>query len=252
MKYQKRWKYHKYDNSLYTGERTLKPQLSIDQMYQTIEQEIVNLRIKPNEILSENSLAQRFEVSRTPVRSILQRLQENGFVRIIPGKGTFVEPIDIEIATQMIYLRTSVETMVLRDFIRTATPTDVESVRYALVKLEEAANGAGNLDTFDINFFLKEDMDMHRIWFSTMKKLYIWDMLMKPHPDYSRFIRLDIVGAKNVPDVITEHRMIMDLIDNRSTDGIEELISRHLYGGIRRLGSKLFSDEYRTYFQSAF
>ena len=147
-------------------------------MYQTIEQEIVNLRIKPNEILSENSLAQRFEVSRTPVRSILQRLQENGFVRIIPGKGTFVEPIDIEIATQMIYLRTSVETMVLRDFIRTATPTDVESVRYALVKLEEAANGAGNLDAFDINFFLKEDMDMHRIWFSTMKKLYIWDMLM--------------------------------------------------------------------------
>ena len=60
------------------------------------------------------------------------------------------------------------------------------------------------------------------------------------------------MGAKNVPDVITEHRMIMDLIDKRSTDGIEELISRHLYGGIRRLGSKLFSDEYRTYFQSAF
>ena len=230
----------------------MKNQLTNNQIYKILEDEIVSLDIKPNEALGENSLAARFGVSRTPIRSVLQRLQENGFVRIIPGKGTFVEPINIETASELIYLRVAVESSVLKDFINSASQTDIESVRYSLQQLEEAAKGADDLSTFDINKFLQQDLEMHKIWFSATKKMYIWSIITKPHPDYSRFIRLDIVGAKNVPDVIKDHRDIMSIIDSRNTDGIEALMSTHLYGGIRRLGSKLFSDEYKNYFQSAF
>ena len=136
-------------------------------MYQTLESEIVNLKIKPNESLSENSIASRFNVSRTPVRSVLQRLQENGFVRIIPGKGTFVEPINVEVASEFIYLRVAAETSVLTDFIASASPTDVESIRYSLDQLEKAAEGIDDLETFDINEFLLKDLEMHKIWFKT-------------------------------------------------------------------------------------
>lgn len=222
------------------------------EIYDILEEEIVSLKIKPNEMLAENSLAVRFNLSRTPIRSVLQRLEENGFVKIIAGKGTFVEPINIETASQLIYLRVAVESMILRDFIRTASPTDIESVRYSLSMLEDAAKGTENLSTFDINNFLKKDLEMHRIWFRSTNKMYIWETITKPHPDYSRFIRLDIVGANNVPDVIREHRKIMEIIDKKETEGIEELMRAHLSGGIRRLGSKLFTDEYKTYFQRAF
>ena len=199
----------------------MKEQQTVDQIYEIIEGEITELRTKPNEMLGENSLATRFNVSRTPIRSVLQRLQENGFVKIIPGKGTFVKPISIETASEIIYLRVAVESMVLRDF-----------------------------STFDINLFLQKDLEMHRIWFQSMDKLYLWNMITKPHPDYSRFIRLDIVGAKNVPDVMRDHKKMMEMIDNKTTDGIEELMREHLYGGVRRLGSKLFSEEYSNYFTS--
>ncbi len=230
----------------------MKNQLSVDQIYDILEDEIVSLSIKPNEVLGENSLASRFGVSRTPIRSVLQRLQENGFVKIIPGKGTFVNPINIETASELIYLRVAVETSILKDFIRSASQTDIESVRYSLSQLEEAAKGADDLASFDINKFLKQDLEMHKIWFKATNKMYVWSIVTKPHPDYSRFIRLDIVGAKNVPDVIKDHRDMMTLIDTKNTDGIEALMNTHLYGGIRRLGSKLFSDEYKNYFQASF
>ena len=230
----------------------MKNQLSVDQIYDILENEIVSLSIKPNEVLGENSLASRFGVSRTPIRSVLQRLQENGFVKIIPGKGTFVNPINIETASELIYLRVAVETSILKDFIRSASQTDIESVRYSLSQLEEAAKGADDLASFDINKFLKQDLEMHKIWFKATNKMYVWSIVTKPHPDYSRFIRLDIVGAKNVPDVIKDHRDMMTLIDTKNTDGIEALMNTHLYGGIRRLGSKLFSDEYKNYFQASF
>ena len=69
--------------------------LSVDEIYQILEGEIVSLEIKPGEMLSENTLCKRFSISRTPVRSALQRLEQNRFVQIIPHKGTIVTPINL-------------------------------------------------------------------------------------------------------------------------------------------------------------
>ena len=67
-------------------------QLHPEDIYQTLEYEIVTLKIKPGETISENQLCKRFGISRTPVRAALLRLEQNGFVQIIPCKGTIVTP----------------------------------------------------------------------------------------------------------------------------------------------------------------
>lgn len=219
-----------------------------DEIYKILEDEIVSLKIRPGEALSENSLCKRFSVSRTPVRSVLQRLQQNRFVQIIPHKETIVTPIDLDIASQLIYQRVAVETMVLRDFVKTCTPTDVARVRYAMQLMEEAAADLPEPEDFDINHFLARDLEMHQIWFRTTNKMYLWENLIRPQADYSRFIRLDIVGAKNVPDVMADHKKMIDIIDSKDVAAIEGVMSHHLFGGVRRLGGQLFSEEYRDFF----
>ncbi len=223
--------------------------LSTDEIYQTLEEEIVSLKIKPGEKLSENTLCKRFSISRTPVRSVLQRLEQNRFVHIIPHKGTIVTPINLHIANQLVYQRVAVESMVFRDFVKVCTPPVAEQARYLLHILEEAGAKRHHLETFDINDFLQKDLAMHEIWFRATDKMYLWERITKPDADYSRFIRLDIVGAKNVPEVLDDHRAMMRIIDTKDLDAIEPLMMLHLYGGIRRLGGKIFSDEYREYFE---
>ncbi|MGB8638974.1 MAG: GntR family transcriptional regulator, partial [Pseudolabrys sp.] len=51
-----------------------------DQAYRAIEEEIVTLRLRPGTILSEQLLALRFKIGRTPVREALQRLANEGLV----------------------------------------------------------------------------------------------------------------------------------------------------------------------------
>lgn len=223
--------------------------LSVDKIYEILEDEIVSLKIRPGDVISENTLCKRFGVSRTPIRSVLQRLQQNRFVDIIPHKGTIVTAINLDIVNQMIYQRVAVETMVLRDFIKTCSPTDVERVRFCLQTMEDAIPTQEDMEQFNPNPFLHKDLLMHEAWFQATGKMFLWEQLTSPHPDYSRFIRLDIVGANNIPDVLVDHREMMRLIDNSCTDGIEELMHRHLYGGIRRLGQCLFTEEYQKYFQ---
>lgn len=220
-----------------------------DEIYQILETELVSLTLKPGDVISENSLCQRFSISRTPIRSVLQRLEQNGFLNIIPHKGTVVTPIDLDIANQMIYERIALETMVLRDFTISASPTDIAKTHYYYEQMIDAAKNYDDPVCFDINEFLAADLKMHEAWFLVMDKSYLWERIIAPHPDYSRFIRLDIIGAKNVPDVLTEHKQMLEIIEQKKLDQIEPLLNRHLYGGVRRLGAGLFSEEYSEYFK---
>ena len=92
---------------------------------------------------------------------------------------------------------------------------------------------------------------MHRIWFQVTDKLCLWENLVRPQADYSRFIRLDVVGGRNVPDVMKEHQQLIEIIEARDFAAIEPLLKRHLYGGVRRMGSELFSEEYQRFFTSS-
>lgn len=225
--------------------------LSIDEIYRILENEIAQLKILPGEVLSENTLSRRFHISRTPVRSVLQRLQQNGFVQIVPHKGTIVTAINLKPASQWIFQRLAVECMVLRDFINICTPTDIARIRYShelLLKLTDRL--LPDPEHFDINEFLHLDLATHKIWFQVTDKLFLWENLTRPQADYSRFIRLDVMRGRNVPDVLKEHEELIDIIETKNISAIEPLLKRHLYGGVRRMGSKLFSDEYQRYFTS--
>lgn len=199
-------------------------QLHPEDIYQTLEYEIVTLKIKPGETISENQLCKRFGISRTPVRAALQRLE------------------------QIVYQRTAVESTVLRDFIQVCSPKEYIEIKHKYDLLEEMAQTMTDPDNVDINAFLTLDLEMHAIWFCSMNKWYIWQNLTKPQPDYSRFTRLDVVRANNVPDVLSEHREILRVIREKDLDAIEPLIRRHLYGGLRRMGTQLYAEKYRPYF----
>ena len=153
------------------------------EIYQILESEIVSLKIAPGEVLTENSLCERFQVSRTPIRSVLQRLQENKFVEIIPHKSTTVTRINLNIATQLIYERVAIESMVFRDFVRTASPTAVEQVRDLLHRMETLAEASHHLEEFDSYAFLAADHDMHEFWFLFCGKDMLWKRIIRPHPD---------------------------------------------------------------------
>ena len=72
--------------------------------------------------------------------------------------------------------------------------------------------------------------------------------MTRPQADYSRFIRLDIMKGRNVPDVLKEHQELIEIIEARNFSAIEPLLKHHLSGGGRRMESELFSDEYQHYF----
>lgn len=221
------------------------PPASSEYMYQVLKNEILTLVIKPGEPMSENELCKRFGVSRTPVRSALQRLRDAGLVTIVPYKGTTASLLNFQEIRQLIYMRVAVETMVLRDFIDQYTLTDLERVRYAIRKQAVLLQGEHTSEQF-----YALDSQMHAIWFNVIGMNGLWRAIQKAQTNYTRFRMLDIVAVQQFGDIVTEHETLFDILERRAKDEVEPFVRRHLNGGIERLGDKL-DNELADYFISS-
>ena len=213
-------------------------------IYDVLEREIIDLTIRPGSLLSENPLCTRFGAPRSLIRVVLQKLQENGLVKIVPYKGTTVTRLNREIVEELIYERTAVEARVLRDFSPRCTPEQRALIRKRAAAYEALAHA----EHPDFNRLYEADRLLHETWFAAMGKMYLWRTLQNAHADYSRFRMLDTMTSGGLDEVIADHRNLLNAIERCDLAAFEPLVERHLYGGIRRLGSRL-TEEYADFFE---
>ena len=188
-------------------------------IFQTLYQQIMLLELKPGSTLRENALCEQFGVSRTPVRSVLQELRIAGLIEVTPYKSTRVTQLDFDIISQQIYLRNAVESAVMTDFAA------------------------------DPRMFYELDSRLHESWFLATGKDQLWQLIQTSQNSYSRFRMLDLVAVGNFGDIVAEHDVLLDAIARNDTAAIRAQCSRHLYGGVMRLGEEL-STKYADYFVS--
>lgn len=64
-------------------------------VYDTLRTEILELKLPPGQLLDETTLADRFELSRSPIREALIRLAADDLVVTLPNRSTIVAPLEI-------------------------------------------------------------------------------------------------------------------------------------------------------------
>jgi DNA-binding GntR family transcriptional regulator len=93
-----------------------------EQAYRAIEEQIVTLRLRPGDVLSEQMLSATFKIGRTPIREALQRLAREGLVTILPRKGILVSDINPRNQLLVLEVRREIERMLSRASAERSTP----------------------------------------------------------------------------------------------------------------------------------
>ena len=78
-------------------------------IYQTIRKRILYLEYKPRQILNEKVLAEEFGMSRSPIKDVLNRLEWEQFVRVIPRTGSMVTEIEFSKVMNIYQVRFEIE-----------------------------------------------------------------------------------------------------------------------------------------------
>jgi DNA-binding GntR family transcriptional regulator len=81
-------------------------------IYHTLHNRIVFLGYAPGQILKEQVLAEEFGVSRTPLRTVLFRLEWEHLVKILPRTGIQVSEIELNTITHLFQARLELESVI--------------------------------------------------------------------------------------------------------------------------------------------
>lgn len=213
-------------------------------VYHTLKKDILDLKLKPGQLVKENEICERFSVSRTPVRDALRFLQAEGFIVMAPYRGIFVTRLSLSNIRQMIYMRIAVESMVMKDFSEIATPMMMEDIWYMLRK-QEAVIREKN---FEPEMFYRLDSSMHSLWFEATHKSKLWNILQEQQLHYTRFRMLDFATETDFTRIIQEHRQLIILLEKKELTQMEVALKEHLHISMKRMRHQI-EVEYRDYFE---
>ncbi len=204
-------------------------------LYKAIAAEIIRFHWKPGDLIPETEIAVRFGASRALVHNVLKHLEDHRLLHTVPRAGCVISRLNMNEINQMIYERFAVETMVLKDFIACRSGEDVRNVSALYDALRDSVKNYRTAG-FEPERFMRADQAMHAYWFGRMRLEMIWEELSRWQASYTRFCMLDISAGDNADTVVAEHGEMLGMIEKGRSDGLEDLMRRHLYGCVRRIG----------------
>src|SRR6266576_2853874 len=128
-----------------------------EQAYRLIEEQIVTLRLKPGDILSEQMLSASCGIGRTPIREALQRLAREGLVTILPRKGILVSDINPRNQLLVLEVRREIERLLSRAGAERAK----KGQREQLLEIAQGMDRAAKIND-DISF-MRLDRELNRV-----------------------------------------------------------------------------------------
>jgi DNA-binding GntR family transcriptional regulator len=128
-----------------------------DEAYRVIEEQIVTLRLKPGDILSEQMLSASSRIGRTPIREALQRLAREGLVTILPRKGILVSDINPRNQLLVLEVRRELERLLSRAGAERARPEQREKMLEIAQGMDRAAR------TNDDIAFMRLDRELNQL-----------------------------------------------------------------------------------------
>jgi len=128
-----------------------------ERAYRALEEEIVTLRLKPSQVLSEQMLSATFKIGRTPVREALQRLAREGLVAILPRKGILVSDINPRNQLLVLEVRRELERLLSRAGAERATNEQREQLQDIARGMDRASKANDDIA------FMRLDRELNRL-----------------------------------------------------------------------------------------
>jgi len=128
-----------------------------ERAYRALEEQIVTLRLKPSQVLSEQMLSATFKIGRTPIREALQRLAREGLVAILPRKGVLVSDINPRNQLLVLEVRRELERLLSRAGAERATDEQRTQLKDIALGMDRASKANDDIA------FMRLDRELNRL-----------------------------------------------------------------------------------------
>lgn len=200
-----------------------------EKVYLLLEESILTGEYRRGDSLTEMSLSKKLGVSRTPIRSALHRLYEEGLIEISPNRGAVVVGVNGDDLADAYKIRMRLEGLASS---MAAERMDEESLKKLgeTVELAEFYLGKGDVDK------LKQlDTDFHVIIYKASGNRMLSKILTELHRNIRSYRRMSLGVPGRLERSIEEHKSILEAIRSGDADLADKLTSLHIENAMNNI-----------------
>ena len=177
---------------------------------ENIRQAIIDGTFSPGERLMEIQLADEMGVSRTPVREAIRKLELEGFVVMIPRRGTYVADISIKDINEVYEIRTSLDVLAAGLAAERINDDELETLQRLLVEIGQ------HIEENNMDKIVEVDIAFHDVLYQASRNERLRNIINNLREQITCIRVVWRIRWKNIalsltvllPAMLKEHRML--------------------------------------------
>lgn len=200
-----------------------------EKVYIALEDAILAGEYKRGDSLTEMSICKKLGVSRTPVRSALHRLCEEGLIELMPNRGAVVVGMSDDDLADIYKIRIKLEGLASAMAAKRMSGEEKAALTEA-VELSEFYLSKGDVEK------LKElDSTFHIIIYKASGNRMLCKILSELHRNIRSYRKLSLTVPGRLEKSIEEHKKILAAINSGDEKAAEEITSRHIENAMNNM-----------------
>ncbi|KZS55053.1 DNA-binding GntR family transcriptional regulator [Rhizobium sp. BK226] len=193
-------------------------------VYETLRNEILALTLPPGQLLDEMTLAERFDMSRSPVREALIRLGADELVVTLSNRSTIVAPIEVATFPKYVEALDIAQRMNTRLAAALRTEADLKIITKRLKSFEAAVKTGNHLAMSEAN------KEFHMAIAHAGKNQYLASFYEKLLSQGQRMLHLHFEYLERTHEgylLTDEHSLMLNAIKDKDVELADELAHAH-------------------------
>ena len=189
---------------------------------ESLRQAIKDGVLQPGDRLMEIQLADELGVSRTPIREAIRKLEQEGFVVMVPRRGTYVADISLKDIAQVFEIRSALEELAAGLAAERITTDELEYLERILVEINEY------MAHDDFEKIVDADIRFHDALYHASRNQRLVDILHNLREQMLRFRSISMHYPGRLAATWEEHRQMVENIANHNSAMARKVAKKHM------------------------
>ena len=202
-----------------------KKQTLSDKAYFYLRDLIVSGEVKGGELLTEKKIGERLNMSRTPVKRALTRLEQEGYVKSVDGVGNIVRELSVKDLADIYELRIALEKIAIKTSINNISDLEINSLENDLKDILEKKQ---NLESISSEYLIRKDEEIHMLILGNSTNDYIKGIYSNIKSQIDRYQQEAYALTDTTVESTEFHLEILDAIKRKNLEETIKILEEHL------------------------
>lgn len=209
-----------------------------DLTYRKLKKDIMTFVLVPGDVISAQKVANRYQVSRTPAREAIVKLEKEGLLKILPKSGTYVARINLDRANQEWFVRMSLECSMADRFVENCNEQVLNEMKENLELLRRLTEyqiarheGRQKEEEPEMEHVSRIDIDnsFHDMIYECSKEALAREIIDTQMTHYNRIRFLAEMNSEQISHkTVAEHLALIEAAQKKDGKAFARILKKHV------------------------